>query len=457
VIAGNHDAAIDRIVSAAVVAQAIPGLAILVAQNRRIIFARGYGMRNLGEGLPVDERTSFSIASISKQFTAAAIMQLRERQLLALEDRVERYLPWFCNTHHVTIGHLLTHTSGVPGYTELDDFDLRCVSTATPREIAETVLERAPAFAPGDQWQYSNTNYVLLGAILETVAQKSYGDIVRNDLLAGLDMPATMVNDMSPIRSNAASGFTSYWLGPIEPAREWHASWSFGTAGLRSNVLDLFAWNVALRSGKIVTETSFQAMETAVMLNDGQSVSYGFGLQLGQTLIGRVSRHTGGLPGFTLDNTTFLDREIDIIILTNVDATPTQHSITRPIAALISAEPGLCSAQAGGEETFGLEVPQPNDPLALVNTFLAGQLHAGQITDRFKRLLTPARLEAVQALWRRGPVRALHPVETFRRDPVNLYAYRAEFNDGTLRADLTLRDDGRVDGVRFAAWDRPAS
>jgi D-alanyl-D-alanine carboxypeptidase len=446
---------IDRIVTAAMTAQTIPGLAILVAQERRIIFARGYGLRNVGENLPVDEGTSFSIASISKQFTAAAIMQLHERGLLALDDRIDRYLPWFRYAPNVTIAHLMTHTSGIAGYTELDDFDLRCTNPAAPREVVETILEREPAFAPGDEWQYSNTNYVILGAILEAVAQKSYRDVIESDLLAGLDATATVLNDATSIRSNAALGFTAYWLGPLEPARDWHPSWGFGTAGLRSNVLDLFTWNVALRSGRVVTEPSLQAMRTAAMLNDGQRVSYGLGLQLGQTPIGRVTRHTGGLPGFTLENTTFLDREIDIIVLTNGDATPTEHSITRPIAALLTTEPRLRSPAPDAEERFGAEIAQPNDALDVVNAFLCGALDAGRITDRFKRVLTPAHLDAVRAFSRRGPVRALHPLQSFRRDPVNLYTYRADFDDAVLRADLWLRDDGRVDGVWFSPRGRP--
>jgi D-alanyl-D-alanine carboxypeptidase len=446
-------AAIDRIVSTAVTEQAIPGLAILVAQDRRIIFTRGHGFRNLGERLPVDERTSFSIASISKQFTAAAIMKLCERGKLALTDSVASYLPWLTYAPDVTIAHLLTHTSGVPGYTEIVGFDLRCRNAATPREIVETVLGRDRAFAPGDDWQYSNTNYVLLGQVLEAISQRSYREIILDDLLSTLDVSVTAVNDTASIRSNYALGYNSYCLGPWEPSREWHPSWEFATAGLRSNVRDLFAWNVALRSGRIIGEASFRAMSTAATLNDGLDVGYGFGFALGSTSIGPVIHHSGGLPGFSLENTTFPDCEIDIIVLTNLENTNTQASITKPIAAYLTGEPGLCSREIAGDPA-GRSVPPLDGSLPLLNDFLAGRIDSTRMSDDFLRYLTPTRQASARALHARGPITQVQSRASSRRDPTTAHTYRAECDYGPLRADLELRDGGKIEAVRLCRWDR---
>lgn len=445
---------IERIVSAAITRQAIPGLAILVAQNRRIVFARGYGSRNLGADLPVDEQTSFRIASISKQFTAAAIMRLQERGRLAIDDRIGRYLPWLGYATDIPIVHLMNHTSGIVGYTELDDFDLRCFKAATPREIVETVLQREPAFAPGDDWQYSNTNYMILGAILEAVAEKSYGDIVEDELLGRVNTSSTVVDDSSSLHSNSALGYTSLWLGAWESARELHPSWAFGTAGLQSNVLDIFTWNVALRSGRVVTAPSFQVMQTATLLNDGRRVNYGFGLQTQQTSIGRSIHHDGSLPGFSLDNTVFLDREIDIIVLTNGESTNTRYSITLPVAALLTAEPHLYSVDGDTDGSLGRDIPEPKGVLELMNAFVTGGLDVDLITDRFRRFLTPARYARSLKLSQGGLVRALHRVQSYRRDPVSIHAYRADRDRDTLRAQIIFRDRRGIDDIALSRWDR---
>jgi CubicO group peptidase (beta-lactamase class C family) len=455
VIGGQYADAIDQIVSAAISRQAIPGLAILVAQHGQVIFARGYGLRDVADGLPVERATSFRIASISKQFTAAAIMQLKERELLTLNDQVGRYLPWFRYAPDVTIRHLMTHSSGIAGYTETDDFDLRCVSAADPREIIETVLDREPAFAPGGDWQYSNTNYVILGSILETVAQKSYAEIVHQDLLGALDLPSTVPDDSALLSASAAMGVSAIWLGPWEPANGWHPSWAFGTAGLRSNVLDLFAWNVALREGRVISESSFRAMTTSAALSDGQDVAYGFGFVLGMSPVGRVRRHSGGLPGFSLDNTTFVDHEIDVIVLANCGSLFTQRSITRPIVALLTNEPRLCSIGFEPEAPSGRPISHPGNALSLVELFLAERLDGDRITDRFRRFLTPARKKRIETLRLLGPLLSLHAMESARRDPVTIFSYRAEFEARTVRTDVTIRDDGRVDDLAISRWELP--
>jgi D-alanyl-D-alanine carboxypeptidase len=450
----DRAAAIDTIVSGAMTSQSVAGLAILVAQHQRVIFSGGYGLRGLTETLPVSEQTAFSIASISKQFTAAGIFRLQERGLLDIHDRAAHYLPWWQHAPNITIAQLLTHASGISGYTELDDFGLRCYDAATPREIVESTAHFGMAFEPGTDWQYSNTNYVILAAILEAVAEQSYADFLRYDLLRTLDLSATSAGTVAAPSDDIAEGLMSYALGPWEAMRPWHSSWEFGTAGIRSNVCDLFAWNVALRTGRVVSESSYRTMASRMALNDGSRVNYGCGLQLIHSPIGPEIRHSGGLPGFSLENTTFPNQDIDIIVLTNADSSQTRHSITRPIAALLTGDARLAVPGAAEDFIGGRRLPHFPPALEIQNVFLAGEIQPEGLTDACRRLLTPPHLDALRALGARGPIRSLEELQSFRRYPVTMYTYRAVLDDESLRTELTVNDDGRIAGASFCRWDR---
>jgi CubicO group peptidase (beta-lactamase class C family) len=448
----DRRADIERIVSRAIGMQAISGLAILVAEHGRVVFSGGYGRRALIEARPVDERTVFSIASISKQFTAAAIFRQMERGRLRLNDRACRYLPWWQHAPEVTIAQLLTHTSGIPGYTELEDFDLRCFEAATPREVVASTVRLGQAFEPGADWQYSNTNYVILAAILELVAQQPYAELLQTEFFDPLGLHATTAGS-DPA---AAQGIVSFALGPWETSPRWQPSWEIGTAGIHSNVHDLFAWNVALRTGRVISARSYRAMTSHVVLNDGTRVNYGCGLQLGQSPIGREIRHSGGLPGFSLENTVYPDRELDIIVLTNTDWTTTRYSITLPVAAALSDEPWLLTSDGVDGRLRGRPIPQFGEARAVLDDFRSGRLALERMTSSCRRLLTSAHVDALQALCSHGPIRELFELERFRRHPLTMYTYEVVCDAGSFRAELAVHDDGRIASVYFCRWDHRA-
>jgi CubicO group peptidase (beta-lactamase class C family) len=448
----DRSAAIERVVLRAIGMQAIPGLAILAAEHGRVVFSGGYGQCDLVEARPVDERTIFSIASISKQFTAAAIFRQMERGRLRLDDRAGRYLPWWLHAPEVTIEQLLTHTSGVPGYTELEDFDLRCFEAATPREIVAATAHLGQAFEPGADWQYSNTNYVILAAILEAVAQQPYAALLQSEFFDPLDLHSTTAGS----ELAAVQGIASFALGPWESTPRWQPSWEIGTAGIHSNVHDLFAWNVALRTGRVVSETTYRTMTSDVVLNDGTRVNYGCGLQLGHTPIGREIRHSGGLPGFSLENTVYSDREIDIIVLTNADWTTTRYSITLPIAAALTDERGMLTADGVEWRLRGRPIPQFGEARAVLDDFRSGRLPPERMTSSCRRLLTPRHVDALQALCSHGPVRELFELERFRRHPLTMYTYEVVCDAGSFRAELGVHDDGRIASIYFCRWDHRA-
>lgn len=444
--------AIDAIAVSALERQYLPGLSIAVARDGTPIFTRGFGWRNVGERLAADAETIFSIASISKQFTAAALLQLAERGRLRLDDRLSRYFPWHPYGASIEIRHLLTHTSGIPDYFPLDDFDRIGFAQASPREIAETVLPRGPAFAPGAEFQYCNTGYVLLGAILEHISGQTYADYLRAHIFDPLDMARTGVDDPPAIHHNAALGYTSFVLGAWEPARDYHPSWEFATGGLYSTVSDLLKWDAALRGGRVISAPSLAAMTARATLSNGHALDYGFGVGVGDVAGRREIRHTGGLPGLSTDNTTYPDLGIDIVVFVNHDGCSTYATIIRPILALLLDEPAPCgSRQADFSASSGLD--EHRDAHSWLRQAAAGRIDGLPLSPKFARFLTPPRRARFAALQDLGGVTAITLADAGRRDPETTFSYRVDFERGPLVAVLSVRDDGAISYLQFQRWD----
>lgn len=443
---------IQAIVTAAMERQYLPGLSIAVAREGRILCAAGFGRRNLGEDLPADADTIYSIASISKQFTVAAIMQLAERGLLHVEDRLRRYFPWLPFGDTIELRHLLSHTSGIPDYFPLEDLDRIGFSEVSPREIAESVLARGSAFAPGAEYQYCNTGYVLLGAIIERVAGESYAKYLQTNIFDPLGMTRTGVDDAPAIRSNVAIGYTSFTLGPWEQARDYHPSWEFATGGLYSTVADMLKWNLALRGMRVVSPSSLAQMTTCATLLNGHQVKYGFGLAINDVGGHREVRHTGGLPGMSTDNVTYPDLGIDIIVFVNHDGVSTYATIARPLLALLLDRPELrASRRPDFAASSGLdERPQARD---WIRAAAAGAIDELPFSPKFRRFLNPSRQARFGELARLGALTAITLTDAARRDPETTFSYRADFETGPLVATLAIRDDGAIANLQFTRWD----
>jgi CubicO group peptidase (beta-lactamase class C family) len=444
--------AIDAIVTRAMVRQQLPGLSIAVQQRGTTIFARGYGQRNVGEALPADADTIYSIASISKQFTAAALMQQAERGRLRLTDPVSRYFPWHPYGATIDLQHLLTHTSGMPDYFSLEHIDLMACVPATPRAIAESVLDRPAAFAPGAEYQYCNTGYVLLGAILEAVAGQSYATYLQTHIFDPLGMTRTGVDDTPTIRQNVIAGCTSYVLGPWELAREYHPSWEFGTGGLFSTVNDVQRWNRALRSGEVVRPASYAQMTTPMRLTTGHAVNYGLGLGVSTVAGRREIRHTGGLPGISTDNTTYPDDDLDIVVFVNHDGYSTYATIARPILALLLDDPAFEIARSPDfAASSGLD--ERTEASDWIRAAAAGEIGHPPLAAKFERFLTPARRARFADLATWGRVAAIQRIDATRRDPETTSSYRVDFEHAPLLASMTVRDEGTIAQLNFIRWD----
>ncbi|MEG9434022.1 serine hydrolase domain-containing protein [Terriglobus sp. ADX1] len=311
-------ARIDHDVRGAMSRFHVPGAAVMVIADGRVLFTHAYGDRDLQRGLPVKTDTLFEIGSITKQFTAASILQLRDQGKLKLDDTLSVYLPDAPHAKEVTLRNLLTHTSGLHDYFDMPDTDFDDLA-AHPIAYQNLMARVAPLpldFAPGSQWSYSNTGYLLLGRVIEVVSKEGYKEYLQHHILKPLHMKHTFTTADEGRLPNMAVGYR-YQQGKIEVAPFLHPSWGSSAGFLISNLNDLSRWDRALRGGIVLSPASYREMSTAFITTKSGSADYGFGLfvdsMYGQPRIG----HTGGAQGFTTADEYYPAQRMRIIAFTN--------------------------------------------------------------------------------------------------------------------------------------------
>jgi D-alanyl-D-alanine carboxypeptidase len=324
----------------AMIAQKLtPGLQVCVRRRGGVVFSRGFGAANLETATPMAPASVCRIGSITKQFTASAILLLAQEGRLSLDDSLGIYLPEFPNASKLRLRRMLSHTSGLGNYTQVPpaQFIQAARTDRSTKQLVQAMAEASPtlAYEPGTDWRYSNTAYVLLGVVVETVASQSYADFMRERLFTPLGLTHTAVDDAARVATNRASGYTNSPRAPggFDNASFIAMSYPGGAGNLRSTCEDLCAWHGALLGGKVLKPESLKDMLTPVTLNDGalpmagppgkrQAVHYGYGIAL-DPLGGKPAvSHDGGIQGFASHLETLTDEEITIATVMNTDGGP---------------------------------------------------------------------------------------------------------------------------------------
>jgi D-alanyl-D-alanine carboxypeptidase len=302
-----------------------PGAAVAVRQGGEVVHSAGYGLANVEWGIPIDTETVFRIGSITKQFTAAAILRLAADGKLAIDDPIERHLPDYpIRERRITLRHLLNHTSGVKSYTAMPVF-MEIMARDLPLvELIARFREAPPDFAPGERYLYNNSGYVLLGAVIEAASGKSYEAFLMEIFFEPLGLARTSYLHNHTIVPKRASGYalarTLLNAAPISMTLP-HAAGALG-----STAEDLLAWELALRSGRAVAPADYGAMIAPGALSDGAPISYGFGL-LNQTYRGRrMIGHGGGINGFASHLAYWPQNDVAIAVVSNSGSFPVQQA-----------------------------------------------------------------------------------------------------------------------------------
>ncbi len=285
---------------------------VLIAKKGKILLSKGYGMANNTSALVNSPTTKFKLASVSKQFTAMAIMILQEKGKLSTEDKLTKYIADYPNGDKITIHNLLTHTSGIPNVTALPVFDSIKGKPHTLEQVIALTKGKPLEFEPGSKFNYSNSGYILLTYIIEKASGKNYGDYMKENIFDPLGMKNSGLYPSNGILKNAAIGYTEANEGLIQAAYI-DMTIPAGAGALYSTVEDLFLWDQALYTEKLVKKETIEKIMTVFLDN------YAYGWMLTKYKEHKKFFHGGGIEGFNTVINRFTDDEICIIILKNVD------------------------------------------------------------------------------------------------------------------------------------------
>ena len=393
-----------RYIESELARQHIPGASVAVLQGNRVILARGFGLANVELHVPASDSTIYQSGSMGKQFTAALVEMLVGAGRLRLDDTIIRWFPEGARVwHEVTVRHLLTHTSGVPEYTD-STFDPR--KDYTEDQLVGLAAARPLDFPPGERWSYSNTGYLLLGALIRRVTGRFYGDLLRDSVFQPLYMRDSRVISEADIVPNRAAGYRLE-EGQLKN-QEWVAPSLNTTAdgALYFTVRDLVKWAVALNERRVPSRAALDTAWTPVRLADGATYPYGFAWYLNdQRGHARIS-HTGSWQGFKTVIARYPEYGITVIVLANL-AEARVGAIAYAIAGML--EPALQPPHQMAARTG----PTPARPIPEVLRLIGAGSDSSGITTRFARFLTPDDRE-----WYGSLVGASHPWTSLGCDAV---------------------------------------
>lgn len=310
---------------------------ILITKDDEVLLNKGYGTADYNTRLPNKPQTTFQIASLTKQFTATAILMLQEQNLLTVNDTLDKYFPDYPNGNNITIYNLLTHTSGIPDFLDYaDTIDTENHSlTYAPEELIELFKNQAFNFTAGTSFEYSNSNYILLGYIIEKVSNMTYEDFITNNIILPLNLTSTGFLGNETIKKNKSIGyyFINKYSNEHAEAPKTEGLMSYAAGEIYSNSQDLKKWEDALFSEKVITKESLNQMFTPYLNN------YGYGWFIYENADGdTVAYHSGTLPGYTSLVEKNLDKNYLMIILCNENIDEAVDNISTELSGLLDRE-----------------------------------------------------------------------------------------------------------------------
>jgi len=433
---------IDKIAADALAKSGVPSASLAVVTHGRIAYVKAYGDARLEPRVSAQPRMRYSIGSISKQFTATAILLLQEQRKLSLDDKVAKFIPDLTQAGEVTIRQLLSHTSGYQDYWPQDYVMPMMLQPVTAQKIMDTWARKRLDFEPGTKWQYSNTNFVIAGVIVEKASGMPLLQFLREKVFTPLGMQSVSDIDSAKLSETEPTGYLRYALGPLRPAPKEGKGWLFAAGELAMPAEDLARWDISIIDRSLMKPASYREFETEVLLKNGTGTKYGLGVGVGTESGHRTISHDGEVSGFTAENLVFPDDRVAIVVLTNQDAAGAAGDIARGIAPLllVTDDPAAAQKQEQARKIFeGLQHGKIDRSLFTDN---ANFYFSEQALKDFAGSLGPL-----------GPVQQFAQVHQSLRGGMTLRVYRVKVGEKTLRAWTYEMPDGRLEQYQIAPQD----
>jgi D-alanyl-D-alanine carboxypeptidase len=428
---------VDKAVAEVLAKSGAPSASVAVVKDGKIVYTHAYGSARLDPPMPATPEMRYSIGSVSKQFTATAMLMLAEEGKLSLDDRVARWLPELTRAKDVTIRQLLSMTSGYQDYWPQDYVMPGMLEPATAASIVKTWAEKPLDFEPGTKWQYSNTNYVIAGMIVERAAGMPLLELLQKRIFGPLHMTSVSDIDAAPLGDADPSRYLRYALGPLRIAPKEGKGWLFAAGELAMTAHDLALWDIAMIDQSLLQPASYRAMQTEVQLANGTGTRYGLGVGVSVSDGRRLISHNGEVSGFTAENDVFVDDRAAVIVLANLDASPAVGQIASKIASILFAPADTSTTPVARKIFEGLQKGQIDRALftANANAYFS-ETALKDYAVSLQPLLVPQELVQIAQGLRGGM--------TLRR-------YRVKFPQKTLRITTFWMPDGKLEQFQIAA------
>ena len=432
--APSFEARIDAAATEVLKSTGVPGASIAVIRDGALVLQKAYGQGRLEPPTAANPAMRFAVGSISKQFTAAAILLLVEEGKLTLDDPVSRFFPALTRAGEVRVRDLLNHTSGYRDFWPQDYVPAFMLRPMTVERLMRDWAMQPLDFAPGTQYQYSNTGYAIAGAIVEKVSGQPLFDFLRQRIFAPLRMSSVVDVSLGRLGPADAAGYLRYTLGPPRLAPKEGAGWLFGAGELAMTAGDLARWDLALLDGKVLAPDSFKAMTTARLLASGVSTQYGFGLSVYMQSGRRVLEHDGEVSGFVAENVLYPDQRAGTVVLTNQDASGAAERIAERVADLLFIDDSPLTARQLGRAR------------AILAGLQRGSIDRTLFTENGNAYFSAQALEdAQQSLAPLGAPQDFRQLSESERGGMRTRRYELKFASATLMLVARELADGRFE------------
>jgi CubicO group peptidase (beta-lactamase class C family) len=429
-------ARIDRVAAQVLEQTGVPSASVAVVKGGKLVYTHAYGQARLDPALAATPEMRYSIGSISKQFTAAAILLLQEDGKLSLDDAVDKYVPGLTRGDEVTIRQILSHTSGYQDYWPEDYVMTPMLQPESAQQILDTWAKKALDFEPGTQWQYSNTNYVIAGRIVEAVTSRPLMDLLTERIFRPLGMKSVWNSDETQLTQADATAYYRHALGPLRPAPKEGRGWMFAAGELAMTAHDLALWDQSLIAQSVLKPESYRQMFTEVKLKDGKGTQYGLGVGIRIRDGRRSIVHSGEVSGFVSDNVVLVDEGAAVAVLTNQDAVGAASTIANLVAPIAAATPAPLAEQQALELYRGLQQGRIDRSILAPN--LSDYFTAEALSD-FRSSLAPL-----------GEPLSLHQTADQLRGGMTFRAFDIVYPDKRLRLTTYTYPDGKLEQYLIA-------
>jgi D-alanyl-D-alanine carboxypeptidase len=412
-------------ISATLKSTGAPSASVALVKDGQLVFAKAFG--------DATAETRYAVGSISKQFTAAAVLLMQEQGKLSLDDKVAKYFPALTRAGDISIRQLLTHTSGYEDYAPQDYIIPEWQQPITGQAIMDRWAKKPLNFEPGTKWQYSNTNYVIAGAIFEKVSGQPLVVFLREKIFGPLGMQSA--GDCAESSAHDATAYTRYALGPARPVKREAPGWYFAAGELCMTPGDLAKWDIAFLHKQILSAKSFDEFTHEARLANGDYTHYALGLQIGEFNRIPLISHSGEVSGFISYNGVYPTRDGAVVVLTNEDGINLIGPISQQVATIAFLPDG-----PPAEDQAGMQVK------SMLESFRRGNVDRALFTSNANSYFDTTALHDIQkSLAGLGKLKSVtRSSETLRGGMIHR-SYRAEYAKKTLSLNIYVMPDGKYE------------